>query len=201
VEDTLLGTATSLAAVYNRTPDRGVFSLGYLNPHFFSRRVQLQGLYKRKTDGKQGTWLFGVPFYETAARRALTVVGEAASERILVFRDGDTNSIWFRRTQRVGVSLGFAPHATPRDYVRLSVAAQWRREDIDTVTDTVPQRSQFGTAGAGLDLGHVRFQVLERFNSTPGARTWTYHSCSTWGYGRRRERGGTRRRRRASARS
>ena len=165
VEDNLLGTATSLAAVYNRTPDRGVFSLGYLNPHFFSRRVHLQGVYKGKTDGKQGTWLFGVPFYETAARRALTVVGEAASERILVFRDGDTNSIWFRRTQRVGVSVGFAPHATTRDYVRLSVAAQWRREDIDTVTDTVPQRSQFGTAGAGLDLGHVRFQVLERFNS------------------------------------
>jgi hypothetical protein len=49
--------------------------------------------------------------------------------------------------------------------VRLSVAAEWRREDIDTVTDTVPRRSQFGTAGAGLDLGHVRFQVLERFNS------------------------------------
>ena len=92
VEDNLLGTATSLAAVYNRTPDRGVFSLGYLNPHFFSRRVHLQGLYKGKTDGKQGTWLFGVPFYETAARRALTVVGEAASERILVFRDGDTGS-------------------------------------------------------------------------------------------------------------
>src|SRR6266576_458906 len=77
VEDNLFGTATSLAAVYNRTPDRRTFSLGYLNPHFFSRRVQLQGLYKGKTDGKQGTWLFGVPFYETAARRALTVVGEA----------------------------------------------------------------------------------------------------------------------------
>src|SRR5881394_3693063 len=88
VEDNLLGTATSLAAVYNRTPDRGVFSLGYLNPHFFSRRVQLQGLYRGKSDGKQGTWLFGVPFYETAARRALTTDGEAASERVLHYQDG-----------------------------------------------------------------------------------------------------------------
>src|SRR3989449_3940736 len=29
---------------------------------------------------------------------------------------------------------------------------------------TVFPRSTFGTVGAGLDVGHVRFQVLERFN-------------------------------------
>src|SRR5256885_8358160 len=32
--------------------------------------------------------LVGVPFYETAARHALTTDGEAASERVLLFRDG-----------------------------------------------------------------------------------------------------------------
>src|SRR2546423_12403444 len=61
VEDNLLGTATSLAAVYNRTPDRGVFSLGYVNPHFFSRPVQFAGLSKGQTHRKQGTGLFRGP--------------------------------------------------------------------------------------------------------------------------------------------
>src|SRR5438093_6294857 len=86
VEDNLFGTATSLTAVYNKTPDRRVFDLGYVNPHFFSRRGWLQAKYSNKSDGNRGTWLVGVPFYETAARHALITDGEAASERVLVFR-------------------------------------------------------------------------------------------------------------------
>jgi len=165
VEDNLLGTATSLTAVYNKTPDRGIFSLGYLNPHFFSRRVQLLGLYQGKTDGRHGAWVFGVPFYETAARRALTTDGEAASERVLVFRDGDTSAIVERRALRAGLTAGLTLHATTQDYLRLWLAGQWRREDFAPETTTVFPRSVFGTVGAGMDLGHVRFQVLERFNS------------------------------------
>src|SRR2546430_10248261 len=167
VEDTLLGTATSLTAVYNRTPDRGIFSLGYVNPHFFSRRVQLLSLYKGKTDGKQGTWLFGVPFFETAARRTLTTDGEAASERVLHCEDGSLvpSLDRERRALPVGMTVGFAAHATPRDYVRISFAALWRREDFDTVGAPAISRSLFGTAGAAVDVAHARFQVLERFNS------------------------------------
>src|SRR5207248_2462305 len=67
-------------------PDRRIFDLGYVNPHFFSRRGWLQAKYSNKSDGNRGTWLVGVPFYETAARHALITDGEAASERVLVFR-------------------------------------------------------------------------------------------------------------------
>jgi len=170
VEDNLLGTATSLTAVYNKTPDRSVFKLSYVSPHFFSRRSFLQAAYNDKSDGTQGTWLVGVPFYETAARHALTTDGEAASERVLVFRRDtlgrsivDTSE---RRALRVGVSAGWAMHATTRDYVRLGFAAQWRREDFKAEGDTIAfGGSVFGTAGAGVDVAHVRFQVLERFNS------------------------------------
>lgn len=167
VEDNLFGTATSLTAVYNKTPDRSIFSLGYLNPHFFSRRVQLQGLYKGKSDGRQGTWLFGVPFYETAARRALTSDGEAAAERVLHYEDGIHVAALDRdrHALRLGMTLGFAAHATPRDYVRISFAGQWRRENFVGVGAPVVADSVFGTAGARVDVAHVRFQVLERFNS------------------------------------
>src|SRR5207247_4452484 len=132
VEDNLLGTATSLIAVYNHTPDRNIFTLGYVSPHFFSRRVRLQALYSAKTDGKRGDWLVGVPFYETAARHALRIDGPAASERGRVCRDGghdttrtvvpDTTGAVERRALRFGVTAGFAPHATTRDYLRLWVS-------------------------------------------------------------------------------
>ncbi len=169
VEDNLLGTATSLTAVYNKTPDRRIFDLGHVNPHFFSRRGWLQAKYSNKSDGNRGTWLAGVPFYETAARRGLITDGEAAAERVLVFRrDAVGRSVVDtveRRALRFGVTAGFAPHATSRDYLRLWVGGQWRREDFAPETTTVFPRSTFGTVGAGLDVGHVRFQVLERFNS------------------------------------
>src|SRR6266540_3783901 len=79
VEDNLLGTATSLTAVYNKTPDRSIFDLGYVSPHFFSRRAQLQAGYKDKSDGTTGTWVLGVPFYATATRRAGATRGSGSA--------------------------------------------------------------------------------------------------------------------------
>ncbi|OLB15302.1 MAG: hypothetical protein AUH07_03080 [Gemmatimonadetes bacterium 13_2_20CM_70_9] len=106
VEDNLLGTATSLIAVYNHTPDRNIFTLGYVSPHFFSRRVRLQALYSAKTDGKRGDWLVGVPFYETAARHALSIDGQAASERVLASgaRCGSASPPASRPTRRAGTT-------------------------------------------------------------------------------------------------
>jgi len=171
VEDNLLGTATALAAVYNNTPDRRTFDLGHVNPHFLSRRGWLQAKYSNKSDGNRGTWLVGVPFYETAARHALTTDGEAASERVLLFRDGVPDTTRFsqgqveRRALWFGLTAGFAPRVTTEDYVRLWLVGQWRRENFDSVGTTAFPRSVFGTVGVGMDVGHVRFQVLERFNS------------------------------------
>ena len=164
VEENLLGTATSLTAVYNKTPDRNIVDLAYLNPHFVGRRARLAAEYAGKSDGKRGLWFVGVPFYETAARRALATDGEAASERVLVFRDGALDTTVQRRALRLGVTAGFAPHATTRDYVRLWLGGEWRREDFAAESTAFP-RSRFGTVGGGVEAGHVRFQVLERFNS------------------------------------
>ena len=175
VEDNFLGSATSLGAVYNRTPDRSIFDVGYTSHHFPTRRGWLQAKYSDKSDGKKGNWLVGQPFYETAARHAITTDGEAASERVLLFKDGapDTTrdpvrapgGMVERRALRVRVTAGLAPRATTRDYLRLWVAGQWRREDFAPQSTAVFPRSVSGTVGAGIDGEHVRFQVLERFNS------------------------------------
>jgi len=164
VEENVLGTATALSAVYNKTPDRTILDFRHINPHFFGRRTRLAAEYASKSDGKHGVWFMGVPFFETRAARALAIDGEAASERVLVFRDGVADTVE-RRVLRIGVTAGFAPHATSRDFVRVWASAQWRREDFDSLGRTPFPRSTFGAVGAGVDVGHVRFHVLERFNS------------------------------------
>src|SRR5438552_475943 len=168
VEENLLGTATALAAVYNKTPDRSVVDLRYGSPHFFGRRTRVVAEYASKADGKRGLWFLGVPFYETGARRALGTDGEAAAERVLVFHHrvpAATVDTVERRALRVSVSAGLALQATSRGFVRLWASGEWRREDFGPESTFVFPRSTFGAVGAGVDVGHVRFNVLERFNS------------------------------------
>src|SRR2546422_7985492 len=62
-----------------------------------------QAKYSNKSDGNRGTWLVGVPFYETAARHALTTDGEAASERVPCGRD--------RKSTRLNSSHGYISYA------------------------------------------------------------------------------------------
>lgn len=165
VEENFFGTASQMAVSYGRTPDRNRLQLQYLNPHFVARRVTLLLDYSDLSDGQKGIWQFGVPFYQTAARRALQTYGESAHERVLVFRDGALDTTWERRGLQLGVIGGFAPLATSRDYVRLWAGAEWRREDFAAEGTTPFPHSTFVTGRAAVEIGHVRFRVLEHFNS------------------------------------
>lgn len=165
VEQNFLGTASELAVAYGRDPDRRRLEVQHLNPHFVMRRAALFLRYQDLSDGTKGSWQFGRPFYETAARRALETYGEAGRERILRFRDGALLDSLQRRALRLGVAGGVAPYATSRDYVRVLAGVEWRREDF-APKDTVPfPRSTFVTGRAGVEIGHVRFRVVEHFNS------------------------------------
>lgn len=191
VEQNFLGTATQVAVSYQDTPDRRAWELSYLNPHFVFRKAALWARYKDLSDGRRGEWRFGVPFYQTAARRALELDGEAAEERVLVFRDGVPVATPQRRALRFGVTGGFAPLATSRDYLRLWLAVHWRREDFAAQTTTVFPRSVYGAVGAGVEIGHARFRVLEHFNSyarredvdlSQTLRVGVWGAPRAWGY-------------------
>src|SRR3989442_15094841 len=164
VDENVLGTASTLRAVYNRTPDRSVFSLEYFSQHFVGRRAQLDLGYQNLSDGRTGEWLFGEPFYETAARAALATDGAAASERILVFRDGVLDTSFARRALRIGVAGGWAARATGRGYVRIWDGASWRRGDFAAESTSGIPGSLFASPGAGAERGHVRLQGPRRFN-------------------------------------
>ena len=166
VEENFLGTASELGVSYGKTPDRRRLDFQYLNPHFLVPRNVLFLRYGDFSDGKKGAWQVGVPFYQTAARRALLTYGESAKERILQFKDGLLlDTLVQHRVLRVGVTGGVALHATSRDYVRLWLGAESRREDFAPETTTVFPRSTFTTGRVGVEMGHVRFRVLEQFNS------------------------------------
>ena len=171
-EENVLGTATSLTALYTKAPDRSSGQFVYFNPHFIARRPRLAVTYQPLSDGTHWAWSLGVPFYQTAARRQIGTTGEASAYRVLVFKDyvkGDTAhdtpiDSTQRHALRFGLSGGIALRATSHGYARLWVAGAWRREDFAPV-DSASAGSTFGTVGVGFEVAHARFHVLERFNT------------------------------------
>ncbi len=164
-EGNVLGTGTALTGRYEKTPDRHSVSVGYSSTGVLGRRTALAGQYKAISDGDSGSWSLGVPFYETVAPRSVVTNGAAAKERVLQFRDGVLADSVQHRVLMLGLSGGVALHATRASYARLWFGASWRREDFDSATAVPFPRSHFGTVGAGIELKHVRFQVLENFNA------------------------------------
>src|SRR6266576_142861 len=71
VEENVLGTATALSAVYNKTPDRTILDFRHVNPHFFGRRTRLAAEYASKSGAKHVSWFVRRPFFETWAARAV----------------------------------------------------------------------------------------------------------------------------------
>jgi len=165
VEQNLLGTATELDAQYRKTPDRRSVEFLYRSPHFLWRRTTFFANYRHLSDGDGGSWGLGLPFYQTSARWSLTTDGEAARARVLRFRDGALADSTQQRVLRVGAMGGAALRATTRDYVRVWLGAQWRREDFAPETISVFPRSVSVAAGTGIEVGHTRLQVLHHFDT------------------------------------
>src|SRR3989442_9085664 len=164
-ERNFLGTATELSLLYGRNPDRRRLDFVFINPHFFGRRTSLDLRYSDLSDGHHGEWHFGLPFHETVAPHSIETYGELADQRVLRFRDDVLLDSTRRHLLRVGLLGGIAVSASSHHYTRLWGGWEWRREDF-TLSDTahVPY-SVFTTVRGGIEIGSVRFRVLEQFNS------------------------------------
>ncbi len=165
LEENFLGTATLAAITYASTPDRQSLNLGYKNPHLFARGAPLELLYSDLSDGTFGAWYLGVPFTWTGARHSLLTDGTAADRRLLVYRDGLLEQTYQQNLLRFALRGGVALAATSREYTRLWVGVEGRREDYALTPVTTLPYSTFATAGLGVELGHVRFRVMEHFNA------------------------------------
>lgn len=165
IERNFLGTATELALVYGRNPDRTRLDFEFLNPHFFGRRTLLNVRFGNLSDGHRGEWRLGLPFHETRAPHSVETYGEFARERVLRFRDDALQDSTRHHLLRMGLRAGVAISATTRKYARLVGGWEWRREDFATSDTARVPYSVFTTVRAGAELGVVRFRVLEHFNS------------------------------------
>jgi len=170
LEENFLGTATLAAVSYISTPDRRGLDLTYENPHLFGRGAPLELLYRALSDGDLGAWQLGVPFMWTGARRSLETDGVAADRTLLVYRDsaglgGVLDQAYRQELLRFALRGGVALQATSRDYARLWFGLEWRREDYAPEPAGPLPYSTFVTAGLGVELGHVRFRVMQHFNS------------------------------------
>ena len=161
VEKNLLGTANSVMALYDRTPDRSEWELLLHAPALLARRAILDAGYLDLSDGRAGFWAYGIPFYETSAPASLVTNGEAGTTRVLTFRDGALADSAVRHALRFVVAGGVALHATDRAYARVSAFAQLRREDFVAFGVPPARDSVTATGGVALEVGRSRFRVAE----------------------------------------
>jgi hypothetical protein len=166
IEQNVLGTGHALGAVFRKEPDRNALRLlTQLNRPLGTRAV-LAGFYDDLSDGRAGGWGGGVPFLALSDRFGVELPGEAASRRILQFRDGVASDTLWRRgfTQRIAV--GWAPWASPAGYVRVGVLGQVRQERFVPITDTaaVVPDSVSGAVGAYVDVARPRYIKVTHYN-------------------------------------
>ena len=191
-ERNLLGSATALSVGFHHDPDRHSYNFLYENAAFLFRRTLLGLEYSDLSDGRAGKWTYGVPFYETGARWSLVDSGQAANQRVLHFRDGVLTDSSRRKVLISSTTLGWAPLATTRDYLRLTLGVLVRREDYASYTTVPYPRSVFGSAGLMAERGHVRYAQIEHLNSfgrhedldlsqIVGVGVWV--APKAWGYG------------------
>src|SRR5258705_2125011 len=117
-EENLVGPATSLTAMYGKTPDRSSGRFLYSNPHFLARRPRLSVTYQPLSDGNRWSWALAVPFYQTSARRSFGTGGDAGTYRVLIFRDGSLADSTERHSIRLSLGGGVALRASSRSYLR-----------------------------------------------------------------------------------
>ncbi len=165
IESNFLGTATSVGAVYGHTPDRNDIAFRFSRPSLFLRHAIASAEYVDRSDGTLADWIFGVPFFESAAKGAFTTDGEEADQRVLVFRDGDEVATPQRHALRFTATSGLTTYASSHGYTRLLLAATWRREDFSYDPNAPSTYSAFGTIGLGLQTASTHLLKVDHLNS------------------------------------
>src|ERR671925_444659 len=125
VEDNLLGTASSAAVRYRKTPDRSTVALGFRRPRLFMGRVGLTLGYENRSDGRLNLVSLEQPFYSLTSPFGFRFDAEDRNERVLRFFDGSSEAqdTLSRRYTLVRGSSAWALRKSSEGYVRLGFLA------------------------------------------------------------------------------
>ncbi|HUR95346.1 MAG TPA: hypothetical protein VMY76_12225 [Gemmatimonadales bacterium] len=162
VEDNLLGTASSAAVRYRKTPDRSTVTLAFRRPRLFLGTVGLGAVYEDRSDGRLAGLAIEQPFYSLLSRAGFRIEGEDRDERVLRFFDGadEARDSITHRFSLVRGSAAWAVRASAEGYLRLGVQAQIRREDFLPERSTLPfEKTVTGAVGPYLTWSRANFLV------------------------------------------
>jgi len=163
-ERNLFGTATALGVRYRDTPDRTAVLFTGTRQRLFANRVGMAAIYDDRSDGRLAWLSVFQPFYSFSTTGSWYASGEERQERILRFREGgaDPSSILQRRYWLTSAGVSFAPIASPKRYLRVSITGHLKRDDYadEIATDTLAH-SMSGTVGAVVQWRRARFLVAQ----------------------------------------
>jgi Surface antigen variable number repeat len=162
VEDNLLGTASSAAVRYRKTPDRTSVTLGLRRPRLFAGTIGVAGLYENRSDGRVTQLAAEQPFYSLTSRFGFRVEGDDRDERVLQFFDGSNvaRDTLTHRYTLVRASAAWASQASMEGFLRWGLEAQVRREDFRPEGSAAPfGKSVTGAVGPYLVWSRANFLV------------------------------------------
>lgn len=166
VEDNLLGTASSAAVRYRKTPDRSSVTLAFRQPRLFAGSVGLGAVYEDRSDGRLYGLAVEQPFFALTSPFGFRLESEDRDERVLRFFDGadKAQDTLTHRYTLVRGSAAWALHASETGFTRLGVQAQVRREDFRPEGDPTPfTRTVTGAAGPYVAWNRARFLVTHGY--------------------------------------
>lgn len=193
VERNFLGTASFVSLSYGKSPDRKSFDVQFASPGLIVRHAPLVLSYSDLSDGRIGSWSYGLPFYRTEARWSLMTGGVAARHRVLEFTHPGTIAVTDSAQHRVLAFVlqgGVALQASVGGYLRLWGGAVLRREAYAPYGIGLSD-SSFGTVGVGIEAARVRYGVFEHLNSfgrredvnlSSALRVGLWAAPRAWGY-------------------
>ena len=162
VEDNLLGTASSAAVRYRKTPDRSTVTLGFRRPRLFAGKVGIALLYEDRSDGRVDAVAVEQPFFSLRSAYGFRVEAEDHDERVLRFFGGSNvaGDTLQRRFTLVQSSVAWALRASSLGFLRFGVQGQVRRDDFLPETSTEPfPKTVTGALGPYLTWNRASFLV------------------------------------------
>jgi hypothetical protein len=130
----------------------------------FDNRIGLAALYDDRSDGREVYGRLELPFLSLASRASWSLSADDRNDRVLRFFEGevDPREILQRRYWTVNGGVAWAAVATSREYLRVGLLGQVRRDDyaiesrVDTLGHTVT-----GAVGGYVQWRRTRFVVQQ----------------------------------------
>ncbi len=167
IEDNLLGTASQASLLYRHTPDRSTTTLSFRQRRLIGGRIGLAARYDNRSDGERGAVSFGLPFHSMEARNSWTLSAERRDERVLIYRDGNSDPVdsTFRDFALARLEVAHALSASTDRYLRIGAAALVRRDDYTDADGSGTPYGSNAAFGGWIELRRARYLRTAGYNS------------------------------------